>query len=243
VNPDPRAPGRRHRPEFSVIVPVLNEARCIESQIERLTELGPDVEVIVVDGQSSDQTVQLASDHGVRVVHSKPGRSRQMNAGAAQATGAILVFLHADVALPSESLDWIRRTLARPGVVAGAFRTNTVWDSEAGGSAWVSPLLHLADLRSRYSRLPYGDQALFLEAETFRAVGGYPQTELMEDLELSRRLSVLGKIRTVPATVRVSGRRFQSRPIAYTVLVNVLPVLYRVGVPARILSKLYGQVR
>lgn len=243
MNSGPRSSEKPARPEFSVIVPVLNEARCIGAQLERLSEFGADVEVIVVDGDSSDETVQLASAHGAHVVHSKPGRSRQMNAGAAQATGDTLIFLHADVALPLQSLDWIRRALARPGVVAGAFRTRTVWDSEAGGSTWVSPLLHLADLRSRYSRLPYGDQTLFLEAATFRAVGGYPEIQLMEDLELSKRLSGLGKIFTVPATVRVSGRRFQSHPIVYTVLVNVLPVLYRVGVPAKLLSRIYGQVR
>ncbi len=112
-----------------------------------------------------------------------------------------------------------------------------------GPPSWVGPLLHLADLRSRYTGLPYGDQAVFVRAGVFDRLGGFPEQPLMEDLELSRRLRRAGKIRMVPASVRVSGRRFQSRPIYYFLLANVLPVLYRAGVPPARLARLYGDPR
>jgi len=154
----------------------------------------------------------------------------------------VLLFLHADVALPEDAIAQIRATLATPGTIAGAFRIWTVPD-EPGRGPWWSPLLHLADVRSRYSRLPYGDQALFLSRAAFRDVGGFPDMPLMEDLELSRRLRRRGHIRIARASVRVSGRRFLERPVFYTTLVNVFPLLYRCGVPPRWLERLYDAVR
>ena len=125
-------------------------------------------------------------------------------------------------------------------MVGGAFRT---WTVTEGRRRWFGPLLHLADLRSRYSGLPYGDQALFVRADVFRQLGGFPDQPLMEDLEFSRRLRDAGQIRTVPASVRVSGRRFLARPVYYTLLVNVFPILYRLGMPPRVLASLYGNPR
>lgn len=225
----------------SVIIPVLDEELRITRALREVLNL-PDVhELIVVDGGSRDRTVALvAAFDAVTLIHAPRGRAAQMNAGAAVASGELLVFLHADVRLPSDAVRWVREALAEPGVVAGAFRTWTVPDGAA--PRWA-PLLHLADLRSRYSRLPYGDQALFVRAEPFRAAGGFPLLPLMEDLELSRQLSKLGRIRTVPAAVLVSGRRFLARPLFYTLLVNVFPLLHRLGVPARWLGALYRQVR
>ena len=164
-----------------------------------------------------------------------------MNAGAAVAAGDTLLFLHADTSLPRDAFEHVERTLADPHVVAGAFRTWTVAD--AGEAPWFAPLLHAADLRSRYSSLPYGDQALFVRAEAFRQIGGYPDQPLMEDLELSRRLRRLGRIRTVRARVRVSGRRFIARPVFYTLAVNLFPPLYRLGVSPERLARLYRSVR
>ncbi len=91
--------------------------------------------------------------------------------------------------------------------------------------------------------MPYGDQALFVRAPVFRRLGGFPDQPLMEDLELSSRLRRLGPIRTVPTSVRVSGRRFLARPFYYTLLVNVFPLFYRLGAPARVLARLYGDPR
>jgi hypothetical protein len=152
----------------------------------------------------------------------------------------VLLFLHADVSLPADVPSHVERALDDARVVAGAFRTWTVPDA---GRSLLTPLLHLADVRSRYSGLPYGDQAIFVRTEAFRRAGGFPDQPLMEDLELSRRLRRLGRIRIVPARVRVSGRRFLARPVYYAVAMNVLPVLYALGVAPASLKRLYGDPR
>lgn len=224
----------------SLIIPVLNEARRIDAL---LTELQPlDLpEVIVVDGGSSDATVDLVRRHPqVRLIQAGRGRAAQMNAGAAAATGDVLWFLHADTRLPAGALRELELALADTAVVAGAFR---IWTVPDGEPTWLAPFLHLADARSRYSSLPYGDQALFVRTAAFQAVGGFPDQPLMEDLELSRRLRRVGRIRTVPASVLVSGRRFLARPLYYTFLVNVFPLLYRCGVSPQTLVRWYRDVR
>ena len=228
-------------PNVSVIIPTLNEARRIERQLHSLEEIPGLGEVIVVDGGSTDGSASaLAAFPKVRVLPSERGRARQMNTGAQAATGRVLLFLHADVQLPKDAATWIARALASADVVGGAFRTWTISDS---GGWWPGPLLHLADLRSRYSSLPYGDQAIFVRADAFRAIGGFPDQPLMEDLELGRRLRSVGRLITGPARVQVSGRRFEARPFCYTLLVNVFPLLYRLGVSPQRLAQLYGNPR
>jgi rSAM/selenodomain-associated transferase 2 len=221
--------------KLSIIIPVLDEERRIG---ERLTELRDCVDIIVVDGGSRDRTVERARAFpGVRVEKAPRGRASQMNHGARLASGDVLLFLHADVSLPPDAVTHIERALADARTVAGAFRT---WHVADGRSA---PWLHLADLRSRYSGLPYGDQALFVRREAFWKAGGFPEQPLMEDLELSLRLRRLGPIAIVPASVRVSGRRFLAHPIRDTLLVNAFPLLYRLGVPPATLARLYRDVR
>jgi glycosyltransferase involved in cell wall biosynthesis len=178
---------------------------------------------------------------GVVVVDSPRGRGRQLNAGAAAATGDVLLFLHADVTLPERAAETVAHTLAAPGVVAGAFRTWTV--SERRGRWWLSPIMHLADLRSRYTTLPYGDQALFVRAAAFRAAGGFPDVPLMEDVVLSRRLRELGRLRIARARVTVSGRRFEARPLRTAVYWNSFPLLHALGVRPSVLARLYGNPR
>jgi rSAM/selenodomain-associated transferase 2 len=197
--------------------------------------------VVIVDGGSTDGTVEIVRARGdVKLLAVPRGRAAQMNAGAGLATGDVLLFLHADVRLPRDAVHWIASALAEPSVVGGAFRT---WTVEEGRGTWLGPLLHLADLRSRTSSLPYGDQALFVRAEVFRQVGGFPDQPLMEDLELSWRLSEVGRLRTVLASVRVSGRRFVSRPAYYAFVMSIFPLLYRLGVPPQWLASLYGDPR
>jgi rSAM/selenodomain-associated transferase 2 len=222
-----------------VILPVLDEERGLPVRLVELARLGPH-EVIVADGGSTDGTLAVLARHpGVRVVHAPRGRAAQMNAGAAVATGDVLLFQHADVALPWDALAHVRRTHADPRVVLGAFRTWTVADRPTR----LGPLLHLADVRSRVTSLPYGDQAMFVRAADFRRVGGFPPIPLMEDLALARRLRAIGRVRVAPARVRVSGRRFLERPVFYTTLVNVYPLLYRLGVPPAWLARFYAAVR
>ena len=227
---------------ISVILPVLNEEQRLGQRLAELAALGPDMgEVLVVDGGSTDATVTRAREYpGATVLSAPRGRASQMNAGAEAARGDVLLFLHADVALPPDAPRHITTALEDSRVVAGAFKTWTVDDV---GRSRLGLLLHLADLRSRYTRYPYGDQALFVRAEAFRAVGGFPQQPLMEDLELSQRLWKLGRIRTVDARVTVSGRRFLARPVFYFLAINGFPLLYKLGVSPHTLLRLYQHVR
>ncbi|GAC1342860.1 MAG: TIGR04283 family arsenosugar biosynthesis glycosyltransferase [Myxococcales bacterium] len=225
---------------ISVVVPVLDEEARIGARLDELRSAGF-AEVIVVDGGSSDATVAVARACAfAQVLSSARGRAAQMNAGARTARGEVLLFLHADVSLPAGAARLVADALEDPGAVAGAFRT---WHVADGGPSRLGPLLHLADLRSRYTGLPYGDQALFVRRSAFERAGGFPEQPLMEDLELSRRLRRLGRIARVPACVRVSGRRFLAHPIRAALAANFFPLLYRLGVPAATLRRLYGEVR
>ena len=197
--------------------------------------------MIVVDGGSRDRTIEIASRAAaVRVLTAPRGRGPQQNVGARVATGDVLLFLHADTSLPADARTRIERTMADDGVVAGAFRVRTVADV---GRNRLGPLLALADVRSRVTRLPYGDQALFVRRAVFERVGGFPDEPLMEDVALSRRLRAQGRIVTVPATVRVSGRRFLAHPVTSTLALWTFPMLHRLGVPPRVLARWYGNPR
>jgi rSAM/selenodomain-associated transferase 2 len=226
---------------LSVILPVLDEERRIGERLAELAAMPGVHEVLVVDGGSRDRTCAVVEgEPRVRLLHAPRGRALQMNAGAQAATGDVLLFLHADVALPPEAVGHILWALEDPRTVAGAFKT---WTVAEGVPTRLGPLLRLADLRSRYTHLPYGDQALFVRAEAFRAAGGFPSQPLMEDLELARRLRRLGRITTVDAQVRVSGRRFLARPVFYFLAVNLFPLAYALGVSPATLLRLYRHER
>lgn len=228
-------------PCISVIVPVLNEEARVAELLAQLSAIPALHEVIVVDGGSRDRTREIVARYPTcRLVRSPRGRAVQMNAGADWATGDVLLFLHADVTLPPGTPRIVARILSEPGVVAGAFRTRTVADR---GGTWSRAWLRLADMRSRYSKLPYGDQALFVRRRTFLESGGFPRQPLFEDLEISRRLSRLGRIRIAAEEVRVSGRRFMARPFYYCMVMNTMPLLYRLGVPVATLTRAYPDVR
>jgi rSAM/selenodomain-associated transferase 2 len=227
---------------LAVVIPVLDEARRIGDRLHELAAMEGVDEVVVADGGSRDETVALAARFaGVRIVHAERGRGPQMNAGAAATSADVLLFLHADVTLPPDAARWVAHALAEPDVVAGAFRIRTVVDDD--GPAWLRRLVRVADVRSRVTRLPYGDQAIFVRRDAFARAGGFPPQPLMEDVELARRLWRVGRLVTVPAEVRVSGRRFVAGPLRAALAMRLFPLLYRCGVSPERLARLYGNPR
>ncbi|GIW42743.1 MAG: hypothetical protein KatS3mg077_0025 [Candidatus Binatia bacterium] len=237
----PRLEVAGRRPRVSVIVPVYNEASRIAQHLELLRAQEEFHQVIVVEGGSTDATpMVLQGVAGVQLVEAPRGRAVQMNEGAKYATGDVLLFLHADARLPAGATSWIAEALSEPDVVGGAFR---IWTVTEGRRSWLAPLLHIADLRSRYTSLPYGDQALFVRPDVFRQLGGFPELPILEDLEFSRRLREVGRIRIVPASVIVSGRRFLAGPLYYAVLMKLIPLLYRLGISPQALARVYGHPR
>ncbi|MGG6240174.1 TIGR04283 family arsenosugar biosynthesis glycosyltransferase [Nodosilinea sp. AN01ver1] len=225
------------QPTISIVIPALNEASSLPLVLEAL-QAAANVEVIVVDGGSADGTAEVARAMGAKVVKSARGRSRQQNQGAKIAKGPILLFLHADTCLPQGFDQAIRQTLAEPGVVAGAFQLAI--DSPRLGLRWVE---WGVNLRSRYLHMPYGDQAIFLTAETFHQLGGFPDLPMMEDFELVRRLGQLGKVAIAPSAVVTSDRRWRSLGILRTTLANQAMIVgYLLGVDPYKLARWYRRL-
>ncbi|PSN10976.1 glycosyltransferase [filamentous cyanobacterium CCT1] len=222
------------QPAISIVIPALNEASNLPLVLEAL-QAAANVEVIVVDGGSADGTAEVARAMGAKVVESVRGRSHQQNQGARVAKGPILLFLHADTRLPKGFDQAIRQTLAQPGVVAGAF--TLAIDSPRRGLRWVE---WGVNLRSRHLQMPYGDQAIFLTEDTFRALGGFPDLPMMEDFELVRRLRRLGKVAIAPSAVVTSDRRWRTLGILRTTLANqVMVVSYLLGIDPHRLARWY----
>lgn len=219
---------------LSIIIPTLNEAGNITATLQNIPP-APELEIIVVDGGSEDATVELARRCGVHVLLGTRGRAKQMNMGAAVAKGEAYLFLHADTRLPVGFDGYVRGFLLKPEVVAGAFRLRI--DSRSRGLRFIE---RMANWRSRVLQMPYGDQAIFLRAETFREVGGFPDMPLMEDFEFIKRLQGRGKIVTAPVSVLTSARRWQKLGVLRTTLVNQAILFgYRLGVPPTTLARWY----
>lgn len=220
--------------KISIIIPVLNEANTISAVLARLLD-ARSVEVIVVDGGSRDETVAIAQSLGVKVITAAASRASQMNAGAAVATGEILLFLHADTHLPTHFETLVRQALQNAGTIAGAFELRI--DAQLRGLRLVE---RMVNVRSRFLSMPYGDQAIFLKAAVFHEIGGFPDLPIMEDFELMLRLKRLGRIMIVPAPVLTSGRRWQKLGIVKTTLINQLIIAgYFLRVPPAQLVRWY----
>ena len=205
-----------HSARISVIIPVLNEAENIAATVASTKN----VEVIVVDGGSQDSTVQIAKELGVKVlVFNTANRAQQMNAGAQTATGDILLFLHADTRLPIQFDTMVYRAMAS-NIVAGAFALRI--DS----ALWRLRLVEMGvNMRSRIFALPYGDQAIFLNAQLFHELGGFANLPIMEDFELISRLRRRGRIAIISTPVITSKRRWQKLGIMQTIFINQVAII------------------
>ncbi len=221
-------------PLISIIIPAVDEIDNIEATLSPLQDVGS-VEVILVDGGSRDGTPEIARQLGAEVIQSDLGRATQMNAGAAAATGDILLFLHADTRLPQGFDSHVRRVFAKPGVSAGAFTLRI--DSPV---FWLRVMEWGANPRARYTQMPFGDQAIFVSAVLFHQVGGYPDLPIMEDVEFIRRLKKRGRIEIVSDAAHTSARRWLSMGIWRTWWINqIMMAGYYLGVAPRRLAMFY----
>lgn len=220
---------------ISIIVPVLNEALCLPDTLARAQALvGPQVDIVFVDGGSTDNTVALIKAAGLRVVASANGRAWQMNAGAAQTQGDILLFLHADTQLPLDALSSMTSHLSSH-VCWGRFDVRI-----AGSSRMLPVIARMMNWRSRYSGIATGDQAMFMTRAAFNAIGGFPQQALMEDIEASKRLKKLSRPACIASPVVTSGRRWETRGVWPTIfLMWRLRWAYWRGQNANQLAQLY----
>jgi len=203
------------KPSISIIVPVWNEAANLLSCLSSIGEHDPQVQVIVVDAESTDGSSMIAQAAGATVL-SSPVRQRaaQLNAGAARAAGEVLLFLHADTQLPKDWLSTLRNTLAsRTDILGGGYRRRFCADSIV-----LRITCRLADWRGRLFGVFLGDQAMFVRRDPFVALGGFKPFSRCEDLDFSIRLSRLGRCCLLAATVHTSARRFESRgPVRQTI--------------------------
>jgi len=186
---------------ISVVIPTLNEASCIVRTVE--TVVAPGIEVLVVDGDSRDETCRLVRNAGVRVLESERGRARQLRMGGENSKGDVVLFLHADTRLESGWQEAVRQALSDPECAGGAFAFRF---AERGARERL--IEWGVALRVALFRLPYGDQALFVRRSVLERMGGIPIVPMMEDLDLVRGIKQAGRLRMLGLTATTSSRRY-----------------------------------
>jgi len=227
-------------PVISVIIPVYGEADRINRTIDDLKSSASQMlwatEIIVVDGDPQKRTLRAIKDPDVIKTASPAGRGVQMNHGARAATADLLLFLHADTVLPANAVKRILHVCRDKGVAGGAF------DLVIGASHPGFRIIEKgATLRSRITRIPFGDQAIFIKTECFWALGGYKSIALMEDVDIMLRLRKKGyQIRLISNPVVTSARRWKKEGMIYTTIRNwVLQLLFYLGVSPEKLKAYY----
>ena len=220
--------------QFSIIVPVYNEAPLIRRFLQQLRERTPDAEIIVADGKSSDGTADLAAGLCDQLVVSEPNRAAQMNLGARAASGDVLWFVHGDVEVPQECLAEIARVLDDRTVAGGYFRIRLP----------PNPVYRLTDSLAHYAgillRMRCGDHGMFCRRTAFVNVGGFPEVPLMEDVEFFRRLRRCGRMVCSDKRIVISPRRYEAiGPARLTLSYGLIATLYTLGVPLSVLARIY----
>jgi rSAM/selenodomain-associated transferase 2 len=220
---------------LSIIVPVLNERVNLLAAWEHLSPyLSQNVQVILVDGGSTDGTPDIAKRLGLAVIPSPSGRAKQMNAGAAHATGDVLLFLHIDTQLPNGWQQSIATALQDP-ICWGRFDVRIT-----GRAHMLKVVAQMMNWRSRITGIATGDQAIFMTRAAFNSVGSFPDQPLMEDIEVSKRLLRLSRPACIADRVVTSGRRWESRGVWRTIfLMWRLRFAYWRGQSANQLAKAY----
>lgn len=223
---------------LSVIIPALNEEKSMAATLESVMAVGPH-EIIVVDGGSTDRTRAICRDFGIEAFSSPRGRARQMNLGARQATGEVLLFVHADTRLPLSASYDILHALTDSRIVGGRFDV-----SLDGGHRMLKIIGAMINLRSRVGKSATGDQAIFIRRDIFAELGGYPDVPLMEDVALARGLKRRGRVACLRSRVVTSARRWEAEGIWRTIFkMWALKSLYLLGFSPFHLKRYYRDAR
>lgn len=220
-------------PAVTVIIPTLDEEERVGAAIDSAFEAGA-AEVIVADGGSRDATMRVAREHGARVVEGEAPRARQMNRGARQASHDAILFLHADTLLPAGACASVVQALAS-GAVFGGFRARFAEDTR--GLRFTAAMINL---RTRFTRCPWGDQAQFVSRAAFLEGCGFLEIPIMEDYELAIRMKRRGRTIVLPQTVTTSGRRFLAHGLFRTTFTNWRIIIgWRMGADPEQLARIY----
>ncbi|MFN3681106.1 MAG: TIGR04283 family arsenosugar biosynthesis glycosyltransferase [Nitrospira sp.] len=228
---------------ISVVIPTLNEEAILTKTLTHTLALGFD-EIVMVDGGSVDNTVTLGktlftNSSGTRLITAPRGRARQMNEGAKICRGEGLLFLHADTLLPVNAKQLISNALADLSIAGGRF--DVQFDSS---SPWAGVISTLMNLRSRWTGIATGDQAIFVRRRVFEQLGGFSDIPLMEDIEFSRRLKRAGRLAALRQPVITSFRRWERQgPLRTIGLMWTLRLLYWLGVSPQWLNQFYAVIR
>ncbi|MCW5799186.1 MAG: TIGR04283 family arsenosugar biosynthesis glycosyltransferase [Nitrospira sp.] len=236
---------------IAVIMPVLNESRCLAHTIAHTRTLGFD-ELLIVDGGSSDDTFAIAQSStkqcathpsplrgSMRVLRAPRGRARQLNTGAAASACDVLLFLHADTLLPPNARQAILTALSEAACVGGRFDVR--FDSSRLPALVISSLMNV---RSRWSGIATGDQAIFVRRAVLERMGGFADIPLMEDIEFTRRLKRAGQVACLSDQVVTAFRRWEQQgPLRTILLMWTLRFLYWIGVSPHRLQHFYSMVR
>jgi rSAM/selenodomain-associated transferase 2 len=225
--------------KLSVIVPMINEERAIAATLEAIRAGAPRAEIILIDGGSSDRSVEIARPRCDRLIEGRRGRARQMNAGAIVSSGDAIAFVHADTILPSTFAREIDFALSDARVAGGRF--DLAFDIHHFAFDLVATMINL---RSRMMRSATGDQAIFVRREVFDRLGGYAEIDLCEDVDFVRRMRRVGRVACLRSRVITSARRWQSGGIVRTVLrMWLIKTLFLAGVSPVWLKRHYADTR
>ncbi len=225
--------------KISIILPVLNDESSLRETLQHLRRTSDpgSTEIIVSDGRSRDRSLAVANELADRVVRTmKPGRARQMHQGAVAASGEILLFLHADTRLPSrwrQALEKAWSLPQKPSATAFTLRF-------ANPSRAYRLIEAAASLRTKFTGVPHGDQAIAVSRKAYFETGGFPPIPLMEEYALLKRLKERGPVRILPECVRTSPRRYEKNGKLFNSLKNgLIIILYYLGVSPHTLKRMY----
>ncbi|NCS72078.1 MAG: glycosyltransferase family 2 protein [Candidatus Magasanikbacteria bacterium] len=225
------------KPTISIIIPTYNEEKIINKTLDQFKSIPKEIEVILVDGKSNDDTIKIAKQYtNITILQSqKKGRAAQMNYGSNQAKGDILLFLHADSILPKKYLQEIKNAIQQKNIIGGAFKITFPINLLA------YKLINLySNVRAKIFKIYHGDQAIFITKKIFNNIGTYPDVPLMEDVLLSEKMKKTGATILLPFPVTTSERRIKKTGITKSIILYFLiKSLHKLHVSPHTLAHIY----